>query len=69
MKIDISSVSMMVKYDATIFAKNGKNGYKTTPSDVIIHQTWKNIGSLYEVYNGSFRIDERIFDHKIPRQN
>ena len=55
------------EYDGEIeIPKNGKNGYKTTPSDVSIHQTWKNIGS-YEVYNG-MRIDERIFDHKIPRR-
>ena len=45
---------------------HGKNGFKTEPSDVRIHQTWTNVGS-YEVFNG-LRVDKRIFDLENPTE-
>ena len=53
-------------YGELEISKNGKNGYKTAPSNVTNNQTWKNIG-YYDVYNG-LRIDSRIFDHNTPRR-
>ena len=44
----------------------GKNGFKTEPSNVRIHQTWQNVGH-YEVFNG-LRVDKRIFDPENPKE-
>uniref|UniRef100_A0A6C0BA52 Histidine kinase/HSP90-like ATPase domain-containing protein n=1 Tax=viral metagenome TaxID=1070528 RepID=A0A6C0BA52_9ZZZZ len=43
---------------------HGKMGFKTEPSVIRIHQTWKSVG-IYEVLNG-LRVDKRIFDHQNP---
>jgi len=43
---------------------HGKMGFKTEPSVIRIHQTWRSVG-IYEVLNG-LRVDKRIFDHQNP---
>jgi len=44
---------------------HGKNGYKTDPKEVTIHQSWKHIGT-YEIRNG-MRIIKDLFDPHNPK--
>ena len=44
--------------------QHGKNGYKTEPTSIKIHQSWKQLG-LYEIRNG-MRTDDRIFNPRVP---
>jgi hypothetical protein len=44
----------------------GKNGFKTEPSNVKIHQTWVSVGH-YDIFNG-LRVDPLIFDPENPKE-